>query len=208
MSMRHRSSNPHPHPAVLPHLRCFGTPDMTQFGGWLKKALGTSQDTAADRGIHLTHRTEDLAWRECRWGRRRRVDLQHTLLHHPSCFYLLQSSFSALVLCWMWIIKGKTAQRIDDEQLISLLYSHIHTVFFFFINHVTLACWLLHLSQLPLTSSLAANTLIIKIPHWNVFRVASRLILIFFFFFFFVFPSYISGVHHFWVRFLRMWPFF
>ena len=28
------------------------------------------------------------------------------------------------------------------------------------------------------------------------------------FFFFFSFPSYISGVHHFWVRFLRMWPFF
>ena len=27
-----------------------------------------------------------------------------------------------------------------------------------------------------------------------------------FFFFFFAFPS--SGVHHFWVRFLRMWPFF
>ena len=27
-------------------------------------------------------------------------------------------------------------------------------------------------------------------------------------FFFFAFPSYISGVHHFWVRFLRMWPFF
>ena len=26
----------------------------------------------------------------------------------------------------------------------------------------------------------------------------------FFFFFFFAFPSYISGVHHFWVRFLRM----
>ena len=30
----------------------------------------------------------------------------------------------------------------------------------------------------------------------------------FFFFFFFAFPSYISGVHHFWVRFLRIWPFF
>ena len=30
---------------------------------------------------------------------------------------------------------------------------------------------------------------------------------IFFFFFFCAFPSYISGVHHFWVRFLRMWPF-
>ena len=29
-----------------------------------------------------------------------------------------------------------------------------------------------------------------------------------FFFFFCAFPSYISGVHHFWVRFLRMWPFF
>ena len=26
--------------------------------------------------------------------------------------------------------------------------------------------------------------------------------------FFCLFPSYISGVHHFWVRFLRMWPFF
>ena len=26
--------------------------------------------------------------------------------------------------------------------------------------------------------------------------------------YFFPFPSYISGVHHFWVRFLRMWPFF
>ena len=24
----------------------------------------------------------------------------------------------------------------------------------------------------------------------------------------FAFPNYISGVHHFWVRFLRMWPFF
>ena len=29
-----------------------------------------------------------------------------------------------------------------------------------------------------------------------------------FFFFFLSFPGYISGVHHFWVRFLRMWPFF
>ena len=34
------------------------------------------------------------------------------------------------------------------------------------------------------------------------------LYLFFFFFFFFAFPSYISGVHHFWVRFLHMWPFF
>ena len=31
---------------------------------------------------------------------------------------------------------------------------------------------------------------------------------VFWVFFFFAFPSYISGVHHFWVRFLRMWPFF
>ena len=30
----------------------------------------------------------------------------------------------------------------------------------------------------------------------------------FFSFFFFAFPSYISGVHHFWVRFVCMWPFF
>ena len=35
--------------------------------------------------------------------------------------------------------------------------------------------------------------------HWDFF---------FFFFFFFAFPSYISGVHHIWVRFLHMWPFF
>ena len=27
---------------------------------------------------------------------------------------------------------------------------------------------------------------------------------LFFFFFFFAFPSYVSGVHHFWVRFLHM----
>ena len=38
--------------------------------------------------------------------------------------------------------------------------------------------------------------------HWELTWV------LFFFFFFFPFPSYISGVHHFWVRFLRMWPFF
>ena len=31
---------------------------------------------------------------------------------------------------------------------------------------------------------------------------------VFFCFCFFAFPSYISGVHHYWVRFLRMWPFF
>ena len=31
---------------------------------------------------------------------------------------------------------------------------------------------------------------------------------LFVWFFLFAFPSYISGVHHFWVRFLRMWPFF
>ena len=30
----------------------------------------------------------------------------------------------------------------------------------------------------------------------------------FIYFFFFAFPSYISGVHHFWVKFLRMWPLF
>ena len=33
---------------------------------------------------------------------------------------------------------------------------------------------------------------------------SGRLHFFFFFFFFFSFPSYISGVHHFWVRFLRM----
>ena len=43
---------------------------------------------------------------------------------------------------------------------------------------------------------------------WYACRYTFHLIRIFFFFFFFAFPSYISGVHRFWVRFLRMWPFF
>ena len=38
-----------------------------------------------------------------------------------------------------------------------------------------------------------------RVKSWSAF---------FFFFFFFSFPSCISGVHHFRVRFLRMWPFF
>ena len=41
MSMRHRSSNPQPHRAVLPHLRRFETPDMAQSGGCPQQALGT-----------------------------------------------------------------------------------------------------------------------------------------------------------------------
>ena len=62
MSMRHSSSNPQPHPAVLPHLRRFETPDMAQSGGCPQEALGIGWDTAADRWLHLTLRTEDLAW--------------------------------------------------------------------------------------------------------------------------------------------------
>ena len=41
MSMRHRSSNPQPHPTVLPHLGRFETPDMVQSGGCPQEALGT-----------------------------------------------------------------------------------------------------------------------------------------------------------------------
>ena len=33
--------NPQPHPAVLPHLQCFETPDMAQSGGCPQEALGT-----------------------------------------------------------------------------------------------------------------------------------------------------------------------
>ena len=62
MSKRHRSSNPQPHPAVLPHPSLFESPDMAQSGGRLQEALGTGWDTAADCGRRLTHRTEDLAW--------------------------------------------------------------------------------------------------------------------------------------------------
>ena len=62
MPVRHRSSNPQPHPAVLPHLWRFETPDMAQFGGCPQEALGTSQDTVANCGLRLTHQTENLAW--------------------------------------------------------------------------------------------------------------------------------------------------
>ena len=60
--MRHRSSNLQPHPAILPHLRWLETPDMAQSGGGPQEALGTSWDTVANCGLHLTHRTENLAW--------------------------------------------------------------------------------------------------------------------------------------------------
>ena len=55
---------PQPHPAVLSHLWRFETPDMVQSGGCPQEALGTGWDTAANCGLRLTHRTEDLAWPE------------------------------------------------------------------------------------------------------------------------------------------------
>ena len=62
MPERHKSSNPQPHPAVLPHLRRFETPDMAQSVGCPQEALRTGRDTVADCGLRLTHWTEDLAW--------------------------------------------------------------------------------------------------------------------------------------------------
>ena len=38
--MRHRSSNPQPYVAVLPHLRRFETPDMAQSGSYPQEAFG------------------------------------------------------------------------------------------------------------------------------------------------------------------------
>ena len=46
------------------------------------------------------------------------------------------------------------------------------------------------------------------LPVQSVCLIFCYTVLLFFVFFCFAFPSYISGVHHFWVRFLRMWPFF
>ena len=43
-------------------LDIFETPDMAQSGGCPQEALGTGWDTAADCGLRLTHRTEDLTW--------------------------------------------------------------------------------------------------------------------------------------------------
>ena len=62
MSMQHRSSNSQPHPAVLPHLGRFETPNMAQSSGCPQEALGTGWDTVADCRLHLTHQTEDLVW--------------------------------------------------------------------------------------------------------------------------------------------------
>ena len=62
MPVRHRSLNHQPHSAVLPRLRRFETPDMAQSGGWPQETLVTNQNTAAEYGLCLTHRTETLAW--------------------------------------------------------------------------------------------------------------------------------------------------
>ena len=40
MSVRHRSSSPQLHPAVLPYLRCFEAPDKAQSGGCAQEVLG------------------------------------------------------------------------------------------------------------------------------------------------------------------------
>ena len=62
MFMWRRSSNPQPHPTILPHLRRFEMPDMVQSGGCSKEALWTRWDSAADCGLLLTHWIKDLAW--------------------------------------------------------------------------------------------------------------------------------------------------
>ena len=61
MSVLHRSPYPQAHPAVLPHLQCFQTPNMAQPGGCPQEALTTCRDTAADCGLRHIHRTEDIA---------------------------------------------------------------------------------------------------------------------------------------------------
>ena len=60
--MRHRSVTPQPHPALLPHLRHFQSPDMAQFNGCPQEAMGVGGDTAADCRLCLTYGVENLAW--------------------------------------------------------------------------------------------------------------------------------------------------
>ena len=68
------------------------------------------------------------------------------------------------------------------------------------------------LETIDLHSSLLSVMFLLVLLVFLVSKVASQrrfpLFFFFFSFFFFTFPSYISGIHHFWVRFLRMWPFF
>ena len=53
---------PPPHPAVLPHLQRFETPDKAPSAGCPQEDLGAGCDTAADCRLRLTHRTEVLVW--------------------------------------------------------------------------------------------------------------------------------------------------
>ena len=82
ISMWHRSSTPQPRPAVLSHLLRFETPDMDQSGGCPQEALGTGWDTAADCGLRLTHRTEDLAWPGTQKKKKLSVMIEATTFHN------------------------------------------------------------------------------------------------------------------------------
>ena len=89
----------------------------------------------------------------------------------------------------IWNLQHRRKQWSEDWQTSAASYDHLSAQ-----RHY----WWSTLAVVFLCGTLVCNF----ITHFAPKR------LFFFLFFFFAFPSYISGVHHFWVRFLRMWPFF
>ena len=111
MSMRHGSSNPQPHPAILPHLRWLETPNTAQSGGGPQEALGTGWDTAADCGLRLTHRTENLAWPGTQKKKRKKtVSSSQSKDCDLSCSVRVPVSRS---LVWMASVPGKQGSSPD-----------------------------------------------------------------------------------------------
>ena len=152
MSIRHRSSNPQPHPAALPHLWRFETPDMAQSDGCPQEALGTGWDTAADCGLCLTHRTEDPAWpgRQKKKKNKKTCPLLDTLVLcvlsasvtraidyvNNSCVYIYTAEAYILTQGLMILIS-----HVNEGFCIGVAQSHL-CIYIFFLKNVV--CYLLN----------------------------------------------------------------
>ena len=109
--------------------------------------------------------------------------------------------FDQLYLCFLFhsCIGAIWAPKCDDYMILNSL-SHITTAYLFRLENAVgpanIRGTIFNLQRGKVSSN----------KKWASGRCHGLFFL--FIYFFFSFPSYISGVHHFWVRFLRMWPFF
>ena len=119
----------------------------------------------------------------------------------PDCFALSVLGLVGLVLVWECLKSGRTE--------ISPCYSwQSHTIHFRICTLVATPPDCLALSVLGLVG-LVLVWECLKSGSTRISPCYSVFFCFLFFFVFFCVPQlYISGVHHFWVRFLRMWPFF